>query len=89
MRTIVEELNIKLEAAITMRKSEQKRTVKHKVQNKIQERVEYKIKNETKLRPVREEKWGKKEYIATCDSDLVKGIIKIRLYMWELKKNYP
>ena len=34
-------------------------------------------------------KWERKEYITTCDSDLVKDIIKIRLHMWELKKNYP
>ena len=38
---------------------------------------------------VREDKWERKEYITTCHSALVKGIIKIRLHMWELKKNYP
>ena len=47
------------------------------------------MKNKTKLRTVREDKWERKEYIATCDSDLVNDIIKIRLHMWELKKNYP
>ena len=26
---------------------------------------------------------------STCDSDLVKDIIKIRLHMWQQKKNYP
>ena len=31
---------------------------------------------------------GKKKYITTCDSDLVKDVIKIRLHMWELKINY-
>ena len=36
MRTIAEELNIKLEAAVTMKKSEWKRTIKDKVQNKIE-----------------------------------------------------
>ena len=30
------------------------------------------MKNKTKLRTVREDKWERKEYIATCDSDLVK-----------------
>ena len=29
---------------------------------------------------------GKREYIATCDSDLMKVIIKIRLHICELKK---
>ena len=37
VRTIAEEINIKLEAAVTMKKSEWKRTIKDKVQNKIQE----------------------------------------------------
>ena len=89
MRTIAEELNIKLGAAVTMKKSEWKRTIECKVQNKIQERVEREMENKTKQRKVREDKWGRKEYIATCDSDLVKDIIKIRLHMWKLKKNYP
>ena len=64
-----------------MKKFEWKRTVKDKVQNQIQERKEKEIKNKTKLRTVRENKWERNEYIATCDSDLVKEIIKIRLHM--------
>ena len=40
------------------------------------------MENKTKLRTVREGKWGTKEYIATCDSNLVKDIIKTRLHMW-------
>ena len=60
-----------------------------KVQNQIQERVEKEMENKTKLRTVREDKWERKEYITTCDGDLVKDIIKIRLHMWKMKKNYP
>ena len=86
VRTIAKELNIKLEAAVAMKESEWKRTIKDKVQNKIQERVEKEMENKTKLRTVREEKWERKEYIAKCDSDLVKDIIKIRIHMWELKR---
>ena len=89
VRTIAEELNIKLEKAVIMKKSHWKITVKDKIQNQIQERVEKEMENKTKLRTVREDKWERKEYITTCDSDLVKDIIKIRLHMWELKKNYP
>ena len=88
VRTIAEELNIKLEKAVIMRKSGWERTVKDKIQNQIQERVEKKMENKTKLRTVREDKWERKEYITTGDNDLVKDI-KIRLHMWELKKNYP
>ena len=47
------------------------------------------MENKTKLRAVREGKWERKDYISTCDSALVKDIIKIRLHMWELKENYP
>ena len=86
MRTITEELNIKLEEAVIMKKSDWKRTVNDKIQNQIQERVEVEMEYKTKLRTVREDKWERKEYIRTCDSDLVKDIIKIRLHMWELKK---
>ena len=64
-----------------MKKSDWKRTVKDKIQNQIQERVEKKMENKTKLRTVREGKWERKEYITPCDSDLVKGITKIRLHI--------
>ena len=45
MRTIAEELNIKLEEAVIMKKSEWKRAVKDKVPNQIQERVEKEMEN--------------------------------------------
>ena len=89
VRTIAEELNLKLEKAVIMKKSDWKRTIKDKIQNQIQERIEKEMKNKTKLRTVTENKWDRKEYITTCDSDLVKYIIKIRLHMWKLIKNYP
>ena len=89
LRTIAEELNTELEEVVMIKKLEWKRTVEDKVQNQIQERVEKEMENKTKLRTVREDKWERKEYIATCDSDLVKDIMKIRLHMSELKKNYP
>ena len=47
------------------------------------------MENKTKLKTIRENKLERKEYIAIFDSDLVKDNIKIRLHMWELKKNYP
>ena len=48
---------MKLEAPVTMKKSEWKKRVKGKVQNKIQERVKKEMENKTKLRTVREGKW--------------------------------
>ena len=47
MRAIAEELNIKLEVAVTIKKSYWKRTPKYKIENKIQENVE----KEWKIRP--------------------------------------
>ena len=47
VRAIAEELNTKLEAAVTMKKSERKRRIKDKVQNKVEERVENEMKNKT------------------------------------------
>ena len=70
VRTIAEELNIKLEKAVIMKKSNWKRTVTDKIQNQIQERVEKEMENKTKLRTVQEDKWERKEYITTCGSDL-------------------
>ena len=89
VRTIAKELNIKLEAAVTMKKSEWKRRIKDKVQNKIQERKEKEMENKSKQRTVREDTWERKEYIAICDSDIVKDIMNVRLHMWVLKNIYP
>ena len=47
------------------------------------------MENKNKLKTIREDKWERKEYIPIFESDVVKDIIKIRLHMWELKKNYP
>ena len=47
MRTIAEELNIKLETTVIMKKSDWKRTAEDKIQNQIQERVEKKWKIKT------------------------------------------
>ena len=40
VRIIAEELNIKIEVALTMKKSEWKKRIKDKVQNEIQERAQ-------------------------------------------------
>ena len=44
--------------------------------------------NKTKLKIERKIKRKIKEYIASCGSDLMKDIIKVRLDMWELKTVY-
>ena len=75
-----------------MKKSDWKRTVKTKIKLRIKFKKEQKRKLRIKPNQLRTvtRKVGKKDYMTTCDSDLVKDYIKIRLHvMWELKKNYP
>ena len=50
VRTIAEELSIKLEKTVIMKKSDGKRTVKDKTQNQTQERVGKEMENKTKLK---------------------------------------
>ena len=57
MRTIAEELNIKLEGAVIMKKSEWERTVKDKVQNQMQEREVRTVKTENIKRRQLGKKW--------------------------------
>ena len=54
-------IKYKIEAAVTMKKSQWKRRINDKVQNKIQESVEKKMGNKNKLRTVREDKQERKE----------------------------
>ena len=56
VKTMADELDIKLEEAVIMKKSKCKRTVKDKVQNQIRERVEKEMENKTKLITVREDR---------------------------------
>ena len=57
VRTIAEELNIKLEGAVIMKKSEWERTVKDKVQNQMQEREVRTVKTENIKRRQLGKKW--------------------------------
>ena len=42
----------------------------------------------TKTRTIKDDEWERKKYIGQCKGDTVKDIIRIRLHMWDLKKNY-
>ena len=50
VKTIAKEFNTKLQAAVIMKKSEGKRTIKYKVQNKIPQRVEKEIESKNSKR---------------------------------------
>ena len=44
--------------------------------------------DKTKSRIIKDNEWERKKYIDQCKRETVKSIIKIRLHMWDLKKNY-
>ena len=44
--------------------------------------------DKTKPRIIKDNEWERKKYINQCKGETVKNIIKIRLHMWDLKKNY-
>ena len=46
------------------------------------------MRNKTKSTTIEYDKWEKKKYIEQCKGDTVKDNIKIRLQMWNLKKDY-
>ena len=89
IKTIANNLKIQLEEADGMKKSEWKRKVKESIQEQVQKRTEAEMENKTKMRTINKDKWERKDYIRNCDSDIIKDVIKIKLHMWELKKNYP
>ena len=77
---------MKLEAALTMKKSGWTRRIKDKVRNKIQKNVEKEIENKTKPRTVRKNNWERKKYVATCNSDLKKDYKNQATYVRTEKK---
>ena len=46
------------------------------------------MRQKTKSRTIKDDKWERKKYIEQSKGVIVKDIIKIRLHMWDLKKNY-
>ena len=77
---------MKLEAALTMKKSEWKRRIKDKVRNKIQKNVEKEIESKTKPRTVRKNNQERKKQIVTCNSDLKKDYKNQATYVRTEKK---
>ena len=46
------------------------------------------MRDNTKSRTIKDDKRGRKKCIGQCKGDTVNDIIKIRLHVWDLKKNY-
>ena len=79
---------MKLEAALTMKKSGWTRRIKDKVRNKIQKNVEKEIENKTKPRTVRKNNSERKKYVATCNSDLKKDYKNQATYVRTEKRRH-
>ena len=58
------------------------------IKRNIQKRLLDEMGQKTKSRTINDDKWERKMYIELCKGDIAKGIIKIRLHMWDLRNNY-
>ena len=88
-KEIGQSIGMNIDQAGKMKKSTGKREVKTKIKEKIQQRLTDDLKEKTKARTIQKDKWLKKEYIKNGNADDIKYILKIRLHMWGVKKNYP
>ena len=84
----VKQIRLKINNVENMSKSKWKRKVKGKIGKSIGERTKREMANKTKTRTIVEDKWERKKYLQECDSDTIKDVIKIRLYMWQVNSNY-
>ena len=88
VNSISKETGVDIKAAEKLRKSAWKKLIKQKIKGNIQKRLQDEMGQKTKSRTIKDDKWERKIYIEQCKEDTVKDIIKIRLHMWDLKKNY-
>ena len=88
-KEIGQSIGMNIDQAGKMKKSTGKREVKTKIKEKIQQRLTDDLKEKTKARTIPKDKWLKKEYIKNGNAGDIKYILKIRLHMWGVKKNYP
>ena len=61
---------------------------KKKKGKSIEERTKQEMIDKTKARTIVGDKWERRKYLQACDSDTIKNVIKIRLYMWQVNCNY-
>ena len=87
VQQIAEKLEIKTDKLTDKKKSTWKKEVEEKVR-KSKKRMIEEIARRTRCKAQENDKWGRKEYIKESNSGTIKDVIKIRLYMSELKANY-
>ena len=81
VQQITQEIGVKIKNMKTMSKSKWKKQMKEKIKKSIEERTKQKMINKTKTRTTVEDKWERKKYLKECNSNTMKDLIKIRLYM--------
>ena len=84
----VKQIRLKINNVENTSKSKWKRQVKGKIGKSTEERTKQEMANKTKTRAIVEDTWERKKYLQEYDSDTIKDVIKIRLYMWQVNSNY-
>ena len=87
VKSIGKEANINI-ANVKVKKSKWKRICKESIIKIMKERLMKEMRDKTKSRIVREDVWGRKEYINKHEGWISIEALKIRLNMWQLKMNY-
>ena len=88
-KEIGQSIGMNIDQAEKMKKSTWKKDVKTKIKEKIQQRLTYDLEEKSKARTIQKDKQKTKKYIKKGNTDDIKDILKIRLHMWDVKKNYP
>ena len=88
-KEIGESIEMDIHQAGKMKKLTLKREVKTRIKKKIQQRLTDGLKEKTKARTLQKGKWLVKEYIRNGNTYDIKDILKIKLHIWNVNKNYP
>ena len=74
---------------VMVKKSKWKKLCKERIIYLMSQRLKREMADKTKSRFVSKNQWERKKYFSEVDGRVAMDILKIRLNMWNLKKNYP
>ena len=87
-KEIGQSIGMNIDQAKKTKKSTRNREVKTKIKEKIQQRLTDDLKEKSKARTIQKDNQQMKEYLKKGNTDDIKDILKIRLHMQDVKKNY-
>ena len=87
MQKIAKDLQIDISDIPSTSKSKWKK-IKGKAIDRIRKRIKEGRQEKTKCCTIQNDKLERKQYIKKCESNTIKDVMKIRLYMWNTKCNY-